>query len=98
MTGRTTNGVGQIYDHNGSIHIGSGNGRSHLNVSGQWGYFDGTEQDVAIYDSVLSSNEIVAHYQAGTGASLVTTAPVSYTHLSDPGHHAAEHCQCGHGR
>ena len=75
LTGRTTNGVGQIYDHNGSIHIGSGNGRSHLNVSGQWGYFDGTEQDVAIYDSVLSSNEIVAHYQAGTGASLVTTAP-----------------------
>ena len=75
LAGRTTNGVGQIYDHNGSIHIGSGNGRSHLNVSGQWGYFDGTEQDVAIYNTVLSSNDILAHYQAGTGASLVTTVP-----------------------
>jgi hypothetical protein len=75
LAGRTTNGVGQIYDHNGSVHIGSGNGRSHLNVSGQWGYFDGTEQDVAIYNTVLSSNDILAHYQAGTGASLVTTIP-----------------------
>ncbi|MDR3377311.1 MAG: hypothetical protein P4M10_01385, partial [Verrucomicrobiae bacterium] len=75
LAGRTTNGVGQIYDHNGSVHIGSGNGRSHLNVSGQWGYFDGTEQDVSIYNTVLSSNDILAHYQAGTGASLVTTVP-----------------------
>jgi hypothetical protein len=75
LAGRTTNGVGQIYDHNGSVHIGSGNGRSHLNVSGQWGYFDGTEQDVSIYNTVLSSNAILAHYQAGTGASLVTTIP-----------------------
>jgi len=75
LVGRTTNGVGQIYDHNGAVHIASGNGRSHLNVSGQWGYFDGTEQDVAIYNSVLSSNDILAHYEAGTGTSLVTTVP-----------------------
>jgi hypothetical protein len=75
LVGRTTNGVGQIYDHNGSVHIAGGNGRSHLNVSGLWGYFDGTEQDVAIYNSVLSSNDILAHYEAGTGASLVTTVP-----------------------
>ena len=75
LVGRTTNGVGQIYDHNGAVHIGGGNGRSHLNVSGLWGYFDGTEQDVSIYNSVLSSNDILAHYQAGTGASLVATIP-----------------------
>ena len=75
LVGRSTNGVGQIYDHNGAVHIGSGNGRSHLNVSGQWGWFDGTEQDVSIYDLVLSSNDILAHYQAGTGASLVATIP-----------------------
>ena len=75
LVGRTTNGVGQIYDHNGSVHIGGGNGRSHLNVSGLWGYFDGTEQDVSIYNSVLSSNDILAHYEAGTGASLVATIP-----------------------
>ncbi len=75
LVGRTTNGVGQIYDHNGSVHIAGGNGRSHLNVSGLWGYFDGIEQDVAIYNSVLSSNDILAHYEAGTGASLVTTVP-----------------------
>lgn len=75
LVGRTTNGVGQIYDHNGAVHIAGGNGRSHLNVSGLWGYFDGTEQDVAIYNSVLSSNDIQAHYEAGTGASLVATVP-----------------------
>ena len=75
LVGRTTNGVGQIYDHNGSVHIAGGNGRSHLNVSGLWGYFDGTEQDISVYNSVLSSNDILAHYQAGTGASLVATIP-----------------------
>jgi hypothetical protein len=75
LVGRTTNGVGQIYDHNGAIHIAGGNGRSHLNVSGLWGYFNGTMEDVSIYDAVLSSNDISAHYQAGTGASLTTTVP-----------------------
>jgi hypothetical protein len=84
LVGRTTNGVGQIYDHNGSIHIGSGNGRSHLNVSGQWGYFDGTEQDVAIYNSVLSADDILAHYQAGTGDSRVTTVPPTLVNGVNP--------------
>jgi hypothetical protein len=84
LVGRTTNGVGQIYDHNGAVHIGGGNGRSHLNVSGLWGYFDGTEQDVSIYNSALSSNDILAHYQAGTGASLVTTIPPTLVSGVDP--------------
>ncbi len=84
LVGRTTNGVGQIYDHNGAVHIGGGNGRSHLNVSGLWGYFDGTEQDVAIYNSVLSSNDILAHYQAGTGTSLVTAIPPTLVASVDP--------------
>ena len=84
LVGRTTNGVGQIYDHNGSVHIAGGNGRSHLNVSGLWGYFDGTEQDVSIYNSVLSSGDILAHYQAGTGASLVTTIPPTVVTGANP--------------
>jgi hypothetical protein len=75
LAGRTTNGVGQIYDHNGAVHIAGGNGRSHLNVSGLWGYFNGTEEDVSIYNLVLSSNDILAHYQAGTGASLSPFIP-----------------------
>ncbi len=78
LVGRTTNGVGQIYDHNGSRPHPSpaATAGQHLNaLSGLWGYFDGTEQDVAIYNSVLSSNDILAHYEAGTGASLVTTVP-----------------------
>jgi hypothetical protein len=75
LVGRTTNGVGQIYDHNGAVHIAGGNGRSHLNVSGVWGYFNGIEQDVSIYNSVLSSNDILAHYEAGIGTSLATTIP-----------------------
>jgi hypothetical protein len=75
LVGRTTNGVGQIYDHNGSVHIGGGNGRSQLNVSGLWGYFNGTEQDVSIYNAALSSNDILAHYQAGIGTSLAATIP-----------------------
>jgi hypothetical protein len=84
LVGRTTNGVGQIYDHNGSVHIAGGNGRSHLNVSGLWGYFDGTEQNVSIYDTVLSSNNILAHYQAGSGASLVASIPPTVVSEVDP--------------
>jgi len=84
LVGRSTNGVGQIYDHNGAVHIGSGNGRSHLNVSGQWGYFNGTEQDVSIYNAVLSDSDILAHYQAGTGASLVTTVPPTFVSAVSP--------------
>ena len=84
LAGRTTNGVGQIYDHNGAVHIAGGNGRSHLNVSGVWGYFNGTEQDVAIYNSVLSSNDILAHYQAGIGSSLVATIPPTYVSSVNP--------------
>ncbi len=75
LVARSTNGVGQIYDHNGSVHIASGNGRSHLNVSGQWGWLDGIEQDVSVYDTVLSASDILAHYQAGTGAGLASTIP-----------------------
>jgi PA14 domain len=84
LVSRSTNGVGQIYDHNGAVHIASGNGRSHLNVSGQWGWLNGTEQDVSIYNTVLSSNDILAHYQAGTGASLVTTVPPTFVTEADP--------------
>jgi hypothetical protein len=84
LVGRSTNGVGQIYDHNGAVHIASGNGRSHLNVSGQWGWLNGTEQDVSIYNTVLSSNDILAHYQAGSGASLVTTIPPTYVSEANP--------------
>jgi hypothetical protein len=84
LVGRTTNGVGQIYDHNGAVHIAGGNGRSHLNVTGNWGFFNGTEQDVAVYNSVLSSNGILAHYEAGTGASLVTSIPPTLVADVDP--------------
>ncbi len=84
LVGRTTNGVGQIYDHNGAVHIGGGNGRSHLNVSGLWGYFNGVEQDVAIYNVVLSSNDILAHYQAGVGTSLSRTIPATFVSKVDP--------------
>jgi hypothetical protein len=84
LVGRTTNGVGQIYDHNGAVHIGGANGRSHLNVSGTWGYFSGTEQDVSVYNTSLSASDILAHYQAGTGASLVATATPTLVSAVDP--------------
>jgi hypothetical protein len=83
LVGRTTNGVGQIYNHNGAVHIGGGNGRSHLNVSGLFGYFDGQIEDVAIYDEVLATNRILAHYQAATGASLTSTAPPTFVTGAD---------------
>jgi hypothetical protein len=53
-------------------------------VSGIWSYFNGTEQDVSIYNSVLSSNDILAHYQAGIGASLTPTIPPTLVLGVDP--------------
>jgi len=36
LVGRTTNGIGQIYNHNGDVRIGSGNARYLLNQSGDF--------------------------------------------------------------
>ena len=94
LVGRTTNGVGQIYDHNGAVHIAGGNGRSHLNVSGVWGYFNGVEQDVAIYDAVLSSDDILAHYQAGIGTSAFADNAADFCCESGSRRAIPTRCKC----
>lgn len=72
---KSTNGVGQIYNHNGDIRIAWGNARTHFDVSANLGYFDGTIDDFSLYNTVLSPQRIRDHYRAGTGASLSGTNP-----------------------
>lgn len=75
LVSRSTNGVGQIYNHNGDIRIGGGNARTHLDINAALGTLDGTIDEVSTYNAALSEDRIRAHYLAGTGASLNPTAP-----------------------
>ncbi len=77
-------GVGQLYNHNGDVEIGQGNARSHLNASGVFGAFDGTIDEVSTYNTVLSSNRILAHYNAGLGLTTVQSVPPTVVTAVDP--------------
>lgn len=89
LVSRSTNGVGQIYNHNGDVQIGRGTARTHLDISANLGSFDGVIDEVSTYNQVLSEDRIRAHYLAGTGASLVATNPPtvvsSVNALGNPG-------------
>ena len=77
LASRSTNGVGQIYNHNGDIQIARGNARTHLNISANLGSLDGTLDEVSTFNTALSEDRIKAHYLAGTGASLVVANPAT---------------------
>lgn len=77
LVSRSTNGVGQIYNHNGDVQIGRGNSRSHLDISANYGSLDGTIDEVSTYNVALTEDRIRAHYLAGTGASLNPEAPAT---------------------
>jgi hypothetical protein len=82
-----TNGVGQIYNHNGDVRIAGGNARTHLDISAVLGPLDGTLDEVSTFNTVLSEDRIRAHYLAGTGASLSTVAPPTLVSAVDPRGH-----------
>ncbi len=65
-------GAGQIYNHIGNVRLGFGNGRIHTGESGDLGYFDGTVDEVALYNRALPPTRVQAHYRAGEG---IDTAP-----------------------
>jgi hypothetical protein len=75
LASRSTNGVGQIYNHNGDVQIARGNARSHLDISAVYGSLDGTLDEVSTYNTALSEDRIRAHYLAGTGESINAAAP-----------------------
>ncbi|MCW5559809.1 MAG: LamG domain-containing protein, partial [Verrucomicrobiae bacterium] len=87
LVARSTNGVGQIYNHNGDVQIARGNARSHLDISAAFGSLDGTLDEVSTYNVALSEDRIRAHYLAGTGASLNPEAPEIGVEAVDPRGH-----------
>lgn len=84
LVSRSTNGVGQIYNHNGDVRIAGGNARTHLDISAVLGSLDGTLDEVSTYNTVLSAERIKAHYLAGTGASLNPVPPPTSVSGVDP--------------
>ena len=84
LVAQLTNGVGQMYNHNGDIEIGRGNSRSHFNVNGIWGAYDGVIDEISTYNSVLSTNRILAHYNAGLGTTTTGTVPPTLVSSVDP--------------
>jgi hypothetical protein len=62
-------GIGQLYNHSSDVQIGRGNGRIHTGPSGAFGFFDGVIDDVAIYNSALSAEQIATHYAQATQTS-----------------------------
>ncbi len=87
LASRSTNGVGQIYNHNGNVEIARGNSRSHLDISANYGAFDGILDEVSTYNAALSEERILAHYRAGTGESLSTESPPTLVEQVDPRGH-----------
>jgi hypothetical protein len=68
-------GAGQVYNHTGNVQLGHGNGRIHTGENGDLGYFDGTIDDVSLYNRALPAARVAAHYQAGAAISAGDTNP-----------------------
>ena len=84
LVAQLTSGVGQMYNHNGDVEIAQGNARSHLNINGAWGAYDGVLDEISTYNSVLSTNRIIAHYNAGLGITTTGTASPVLVSNVDP--------------
>lgn len=65
---RTKAGVGELQSHTGAIGVGARNGavRYHdiVATNGNGAYFEGVIDEIAIYNSVLTLNQVQAHYSA----------------------------------
>lgn len=58
-------GAGQLYNHTGDVQIGRGNGLTHNNDNGDWGFFDGVIDEVAVYNTALTAQRASQLYQFG---------------------------------
>lgn len=65
-------GAGTLYPHGSDVRIGQGNNRTHDDTTGDLGSFDGTLDELAVYNTALSADRVLAHYQAGVGAGTGT--------------------------
>lgn len=69
-------GAGTLYAHGSDVRIGQGNNRTHEDVTGDIGSFDGALDELAVYNTALSAARVLAHYQAGTGLGFPSTEPL----------------------
>ncbi|MCP3999122.1 MAG: LamG domain-containing protein, partial [bacterium] len=71
-------GVGDLYNHSLSAIGAQRNwARYHTGaVQGDLNFFDGTLDEIAVYNSVLSSGTVAAHYAAGTANSTEPTISI----------------------
>lgn len=74
--GRTP-GVGTLYAHGSDVRIAQGNNRTHEDVTGDLASFDGSLDELAIYNTVLSASRVLAHYQIGNGTPVLGAQPLA---------------------
>lgn len=75
-------GVGFLYNHSGDIHIGRGDMKLPDNVTGIFAPFDGVIDEVALYNSALTAEQIKRHYDIAfdsddSGPAKITSGPES---------------------
>ncbi|MEI6342115.1 MAG: LamG-like jellyroll fold domain-containing protein [Verrucomicrobiota bacterium] len=58
-------GLGQLFNHTADIQVGRGNARTHDNNNGDWGFFDGVIDEIAIFNSAIPPGRAAQLYQFG---------------------------------
>ncbi len=77
----TVTGIGQLYNHAADTGIGAMNDGTRF-VAGPFGgagfSFDGTIDEVAIYNAALSASRVAAHHAAGVGEAVNASPTVAF--------------------
>jgi|GEM_PF-3190123 len=76
--GRAT-GLGQIFNHTGDIQIGRGNALTHDNNNGDWGFFDGVIDEVAVFNTALTGARVAQLHQ------IASTQPPGFVEIDVAG-------------
>lgn len=71
--GRAT-GLGQVFNHTADIQVGRGNALTHDNSNGDWGFFDGVMDELAVFNTALSPERAAQLYAYGL-AQPVASSP-----------------------
>lgn len=77
-------GVGLLYNHSGDVHIGRGDMKLPDNSTGIWLPFDGVIDEVALYNTALTEEQVQRHFDIAflgnqSGPAEIVSSPTSIT-------------------
>lgn len=75
-------GIGLLYNHTGDVHIGRGDMKLPDNSTGIWTPFDGVIDEVALYNTALSDEQVKRHFDIAfsgnqSGPAEIVSGPTS---------------------